>query len=75
MSDRLFYTEPKRGDVIVFKTPSDNRTDYIKRMIGKSGDEIQFIKGDLYINKKKVFKEFVRKGTVFCERKRLEKCI
>ena len=52
MSDRLFYTEPKRGDVIVFKTPSDNRTDYIKRMIGKSGDEIQFIKGDLYINKK-----------------------
>ena len=32
MSDRLLYTEPKRGDVIVFKTPSDNRTDYIKRL-------------------------------------------
>ena len=46
MGDRLFYTEPQRGDVIVFKTPSDNRTDYIKRMIGKGGDEIQFIKGD-----------------------------
>ena len=29
MSDRLFYTEPKRGDVIVFKSPSDYRTDYI----------------------------------------------
>ena len=55
MSNRLFYAEPKRGDVIVFKTPSDNRTDYIKRMIGKSGDEIQFIKGDLYVNKKKNF--------------------
>ena len=65
---RLFYTEPKRGDVIVFKTPSDNRTDYIKRMIGKSGDEIQFIKGDLYVNKKKIFKEFIRKGTVYCGR-------
>ncbi len=71
MSDRLFYAEPKRGDVIVFKTPSDNRTDYIKRMIGKSGDEIQFIKGDLYINKKKVLKEFVRKGTVFCGKEKL----
>ena len=71
MSDRLFYAEPKRGDVIVFKTPSDNRTDYIKRMIGKSGDEIQFIKGDLYINKKKVFKEFVRKGSVFCGREKI----
>ncbi len=55
ISDRIFYEEPSRGDVIVFKTPADNRTDYIKRMIGKSGDEIQFISGDLYINKKKNF--------------------
>ena len=68
---RLMFNEPKRGDVVVFKTPADNRTDYIKRMIGKSGDEIQFIKGDLYINKKKVFKEFVRKGTVFCGREKI----
>ena len=37
-------------------------------MIGKSGDEIQFIKGDLYVNKK-IFKEFIRKGTVFVEEK------
>ena len=66
ISDRIFYEEPSRGDVIVFKTPADNRTDYIKRMIGKSGDEIQFISGDLYINKKKIFKEFLRKETVFC---------
>ena len=68
IKNRIFFSEPKRGDVIVFKTPSDNRTDYIKRMIGKSGDEIQFIKGDLYVNKKKIFKEFIRKGTVYCGR-------
>ena len=32
--NRIFYSNPKRGDVIVFKTPADNRTDYIKRLIG-----------------------------------------
>tara|TARA_B100001094_G_C18085503_1_gene747517 strand:- start:682 stop:1302 length:621 start_codon:yes stop_codon:yes gene_type:complete len=47
---RLFNKSPKRGDVVVFKTPADNRTDYIKRLIGVPGDIIQIINGDLYIN-------------------------
>ena len=63
---RVFYTEPEAGDVVVFKTPSDNRTDYIKRLIGRGGDEIQFIDGDLYINKIKIEKKFVKKDKVFC---------
>jgi signal peptidase I len=47
---RILASAPKRGDVIVFKTPQDNKTDYIKRLIGLPGDRIQMKEGVLYIN-------------------------
>ena len=52
--ERIMFKSPKRGDVIVFKTPADNRTDYIKRLIGVPGDSIQFINGEIFINEKKI---------------------
>ena len=57
--NRLFFTEPKRGDVVVFKLPSDNKTDYIKRLIGLPGDRIQVIGGILNINGVPVTRERV----------------
>ena len=52
--NRIFYKKPERGDLVVFKTPTDNRTDYIKRLIGVPGDTIQFINGEIIINEKKI---------------------
>ncbi len=49
-SGRIFASDPNRGDVIVFKTPTDNSTDYIKRLVGLPGDRIQMIGGVLNIN-------------------------
>ena len=57
LNKRIFNSKPKYGDLVVFKTPSDNRTDFIKRLIGLPGDEIQIKDGELYINKKKILRK------------------
>ena len=58
-SGRIWAREPDRGDVVVFKLPRDNETDYIKRVIGLPGDEIQMIHGVLHVNGETVKKERV----------------
>ncbi|MEE9479956.1 MAG: signal peptidase I [Kiloniellales bacterium] len=50
IDDRIFGSEPERGDVVVFKLPSDTKTDYIKRLIGLPGDRIMVRGGILHIN-------------------------
>jgi signal peptidase I len=72
-SGRILSSQPKIGDVVVFKTPADNRTDYIKRLIGLPGDEIQFIDGDLYINKNQIFKTLIKSSDkVFCGNEKIK---
>ena len=64
---RFFSKSPRRGDLVVFKTPADNRTDYIKRLIGLPGDTIQFIDSNLYINNSEILKSVISKNDkIYC---------
>ena len=54
---RLFNNPPQRGDVIVFKLPTDRNTDYIKRVIGMPGDIVQMQGGRLILNGQMVPRE------------------
>lgn len=59
---RIFFRPPRRGDIIVFKLPSDGHTDYIKRLVGLPGDRIQVRQGVLFVNGKALARRPV--GTV-----------
>lgn len=54
---RVFASQPDRGDVVIFKSPADPETDYIKRVIGLPGDTVQMSGGVLHINGKPVSKQ------------------
>jgi signal peptidase I len=50
MPGRLFFSSPKRGDIIVFRPPGEPDEDFIKRLVGLPGDKIQMIRDRLYID-------------------------
>lgn len=57
-SGRIWQSAPKRGDVVVFRLPSDPKINYVKRLIGLPGDQIQMRDGTVYINDQEVKKVF-----------------
>lgn len=56
ISGRVPRGNPKRGDVVVFRSPSDDRTAYVKRLVGLPGDRIQILDGILHINGEPIFR-------------------
>jgi signal peptidase I len=61
---RIFEKSPERGDIVVFRKPYQEHIDYIKRVIGLPGDEIQMIDGQLHINGKLVPRDFIGMETI-----------
>ena len=57
----LKYSQPQRGDVIVFKFPNDHSTDYIKRVVGLPGDTVETRQGQLYVNGNEIHRERERR--------------
>ena len=67
LKGRIFSNTPKMGDVVVFKTTRDNRTDFIKRLIGLPGDRIEFVNGNVYINNNQIPKSItLNSNPVYC---------
>jgi len=61
---RILGHAPQRGDVIVFKLPRDNRTDFVKRLIGLPGDHIDVKGGVVFLNGKPLKREPLAPKTV-----------
>ena len=53
------FKDPVRGEIIVFKTPEDNKTDYIKRLIGLPGDKISMKSNIIYLNGMEIEQKFI----------------
>jgi len=61
LTDKISYRihPPKRGDVVVFHSPADERVDFIKRIIGVPGDTIKVMGGYIYLNGQKLEEQYV----------------
>lgn len=59
----LYIKKPKRGDIIIFKSPLDEDQDYIKRIIGVEGDSIHLEDGKFYINGKLLEENYLKINT------------
>lgn len=56
----LPYTEPKRGDIIVFRYPMDINQNYVKRVIGVPGDHIRLVDKVVYLNGKPLVEPYAQ---------------
>ena len=64
ISNRVMASTPERGDVAVFRLPSNVSVDYIKRVVGLPGDKIQVKRGILHINGQAVERRLIGNGNI-----------
>lgn len=66
LTDKISYKfgSPKRGEVIIFKSPTNPDVDYIKRVIGLPGEKLKVEKGHVYINDELLSEVYLRDSTL-----------
>lgn len=66
LTDKISYrfSEPKRGDVVIFKSPKNPEVDYIKRIIGLPSEQVKIQNGSVYINDKKLGEPYLEETTI-----------
>ncbi|WP_078681609.1 MULTISPECIES: signal peptidase I [Clostridium] len=54
-----YFSKPKKGDIIVFKYPSDTREKFIKRIVAVAGDKVKIENNKLYVNEVEVYEPYL----------------
>jgi signal peptidase I len=63
----LPYLDVKRGDIIVFRYPTDIQQTFVKRCMGIPGDHIRIVNKQVYINGKALVEPYIYEGTDFID--------
>lgn len=65
---------PERGDIVVFKPPSNGKDYYVKRIIGLPGDTIGLVKGKVFVNGKQIDESYLYENASTCVVARMSSC-
>lgn len=68
------FGDPKRGDIIVFNPPTNEKDYYVKRIIGIPGDTVSFVKGKVFVNNEAIVEQYTFDGGPTCLVPRMASC-